>query len=156
MKDNKLYKTVPHEEWQKQYPGKKYHDVYPDEPKEAGVLVLVPVEQEDWIKEKLDRLEYLEGLINNPEIENFLEGVRIEAAHQTERWGAEDEAKKSPAYYSLVFGKLLGKQSMAAFDLKADKYKHHLVTMAAACFNTHRQVDIKGTAMNNWFDIDSK
>lgn len=92
-----------------------------------------------------------EDLINSPEIEDFLKGVRLESAHQTERWGSEQEALKLPHDYALVLDKLKGKQALAIWDKATDKYKHHLITMAAVCFNMHRQIDKEGTAINQWF-----
>lgn len=99
-----------------------------------------------------NRLEYLENLISNPEIEDFLKGVKIEAAHQTEKWGLEIEETKYPHDYSLVLDKLKGKQAQAIWDKDIEKYKHHLVTMAAVCHNIHRQLKKEGTALNKYFN----
>jgi hypothetical protein len=98
-----------------------------------------------------ERLEYLENLINNPEIENFLEGVKLESAHQTERWGIEHEESKFPHDYALVIDKLKGKQALAIWDKDVEKYKHHLITLASVCFNAHRQIEKEGTKMNKYF-----
>lgn len=96
--------------------------------------------------------ERLEALINSPEVNNFLEGVKIEAAHQTEKWGSEDEENKPPHHYILVFSKLLGKLAQAIFDGNTEKFKHHLITMAAACHNCHRQISKEGTSVYKWFN----
>lgn len=101
---------------------------------------------------KMDRIEYLEKLINNPEINDFLEGVKIESAHQIEKWGEEHEADKYPHDYSLVLDKLKGKQALAIWDKDLEKYKHHLITMAAVCFNAHRQISKEGTKLNKYFN----
>jgi len=102
-------------------------------------------------KEKEDRLAYLEKLIGSPEIENFLEGVRIEAAHQTDKWGMKDEESKFPHDYALVMDRLKGKQTEAIWTRDSEKYRHHLVTLAAVCFNAHRQVSKEGTAIFRYF-----
>lgn len=98
-----------------------------------------------------ERLEYLEKLINNPEIEDFLKGVQLEAAHQTERWGIVAEENKMPHHYAVVMDKLKGKMAVAIFDGDIEKYKHHLITMAAICFNVHRQIDKEGTLVHKYF-----
>lgn len=90
-------------------------------------------------------------LINTPEIENFIEGLKTEAAHQTEKWGEAHEESKFPQDYSLVLDKLKGKQALAIWDRDIEKYKHHLITMAAVCHNIHRQIDKPGTKMNDYF-----
>ncbi len=38
----------------------------------------------------------LHGLLNTPRTDDFFESVRVEAAHQTERWGTEHDAGKGP------------------------------------------------------------
>lgn len=99
----------------------------------------------------MDRLEYLEALINSPEINNFLEGVKIEQAHQTERWGMDVEETKFPHDYALVIDKLKGKLAQDVWDKDHEKYKHHLITIAAVCYNAHRQISKEGTALNRFF-----
>jgi len=97
------------------------------------------------------RLQYLENLINNPEIEDFLKGVKLESAHQIERWGIEKEQSKYPHDYALVISKLVGKLAVDIFDKNTDKYKHHLVTIAAVAFNIHRQIEKEGSGINHYF-----
>lgn len=108
---------------------------------------LSPTGESAWT----ERLKYLEALINSPEIDDFLKGLQLEAAHQTERWSVEAEEKKMPHHYACVMDKLKGKMAMAIFDGNIEKYKHHLVTLAAVCFNVHRQIDKEGTAIHNYF-----
>lgn len=98
------------------------------------------------------RLQYLEKLISNPEIENFIEGLRIESAHQTDKWGQREEESKWPQDYALVLDKLKGKQALAIWDYDKEKYKHHLITMSAVCHNIHRQIEKEGTALNQYFN----
>lgn len=99
----------------------------------------------------VERLAYLEALINSPEIDDFLKGAQLEAAHQTERWGIEAEENKMPHHYACVMDKLKGKMAVAIFDGNIEKYKHHLVTLAAVCFNVHRQIDKEGTMIHKYF-----
>ncbi len=95
--------------------------------------------------------EFYQEQINTPEIDDFIKAVKVEAAHQTEKWGAEEEAKKYHFDYALVLDKLKGKQAIAIWDRNAEKYKHHLITMAAVCHNVHRQIEKKGTALHRCF-----
>ncbi len=115
------------------------------------LLYLDEVVEEITIDEFKSRMEYLENLINNPEINDFLEGTRLESAHQTERWGQAHEESKYPHDYALVLDKLKGKQALAIWDKDIEKYKHHLITMSAVCYNIHRQIDKPGTALNRYF-----
>lgn len=89
--------------------------------------------------------------INKPELNNFIEGFKIEAVHQVERWGLEQEEKKPPHHYIMVLAKLMGKLAVAIWDKDADKFKHHCITIAASLFNCHRQIDKPGTEVHNWF-----
>lgn len=97
------------------------------------------------------RLIYLEALINSPEIGDFIEGVKIEAAHQTEKWGREQEESHHPAHYILVANKLLGKLAVAMWNGDKEKFSHHLITIAAAMHNCHRQISKNGTKINEYF-----
>ncbi len=90
-------------------------------------------------------------LIDTPEINNFLDGVKSESAHQTKKWGIEHEENKFPHDYALVLDKLKGKQALSIWDKDVEKYKHHLITMAAVCFNAHRQLNKEGTQLNKFF-----
>ena len=82
--------------------------------------------------------ERLERLINTPEISDFLKAVQIEAAHQRERWGEGHDEEKTPGDWALLLDKIKGKQCQAVWDCNLEKYLHHLITMAAICFNCHR------------------
>lgn len=93
----------------------------------------------------------LDDLINSPELQDFIKGLKLESAHQTEKWGSEHEETKFPHDYALVLDKLKGKQALAIWDLDVEKYKHHLITMAAVCYNMHRQIDKPGTILNEFF-----
>ena len=91
-------------------------------------------------------LEHLRGLINTPRTDDFFEAVRIEAAHQIERWGTEHDAGKQPADWIALLAFLTGKATMAYYVGDADKMKHHIVTVAAACLNWLRNLNGETTA----------
>lgn len=78
------------------------------------------------------RVAALEALINNPHTTDFLEAVRLEAAHQRERWAADHDSGKTDADWFWLIGYLAGKALS-----KPDKLLHHVVTTAAACLNWH-------------------
>lgn len=95
--------------------------------------------------------DHAKKVINTPEVNDFMEGVKLEAAHQTARWGEKDEHMKPPHHYIMVFTKLLGKMSVAIWDRDIEKFKHHCITMGAVGHNVHRQVHKRNTEVNNWF-----
>jgi hypothetical protein len=78
------------------------------------------------------RVAELEALINNPHTASFLEAVRLEAAHQRERWAAQHDAGKTDADWFWLVGYLAGKAIH-----KPEKQLHHIITTAAACLNWH-------------------
>ncbi len=81
-----------------------------------------------------DELQRIEALLNTPETLDFGKAVVLEAAHQRERWGEEDRAKKSDADWFWLIGYLAGK----AIRPNNEKLLHHIITIAAACANWHR------------------
>lgn len=82
--------------------------------------------------------ERLHALLNTPEIEDFIEGLRVEAAHQRERWGEEHDEQKTPEDWFWVIGYLAGKALNAQKSGDMKKLKHHLITGAAILANQHR------------------
>jgi hypothetical protein len=74
----------------------------------------------------------LTALINHPHTDSFLDAVRLEAAHQRERWAAEHDAGKTDADWFWLVGYLAGKALS-----KPEKLLHHIVTTAAALLNWH-------------------
>lgn len=96
----------------------------------------------DWltIRCALAEGDRLEALVNTPETEDFLLGVKIEAAHQVEKWGeAHDRGKSAENWFWLV-GFLAGKCLRAAIEGDRTKALHHTVSTAAACANWHRAI----------------
>lgn len=95
----------------------------------------------------VEEIRRLEALVNSPETENFLEGVKLEAVHQQERWGAEHDEGKSAVDWVFLIGHLLTKASLAFLSGDTEKAKHHIITSAAACRNWHAQVSGEENAM---------
>ncbi len=87
----------------------------------------------------------LDALINNPHTENFLESVRLEAAHQRERWGAKHDAGKQASDWFWLIGYLAGKAIRP--EQPEQKRLHHIITTAAACLNWHANVTGHSDAM---------
>lgn len=83
-------------------------------------------------------VERLNGLINTPELQDFMEAIKLEAAHQRERWGeAHDTAKDVPDWFWLI-GYVCGKAMNAWKNNNHEKLLHHIITTAAVCLNWHR------------------
>lgn len=78
------------------------------------------------------RVAELEALINTPHTLDFLEAVRLEAAHQRERWGAAHDAGKADTDWFWLVGYVAGKAVS-----KPEKQLHHIITTAAVCLNWH-------------------
>ncbi len=85
------------------------------------------------------RLLELEGRINTPHTDDWFEAVRLEAAHQVERFGATDGDKDGPAWFWLLSW-LAGKALHAWKDGDSEKMKHHLVSSSACLLNWWRHV----------------
>lgn len=94
------------------------------------------------------------ALVNKPEIEDFLRGVKLEAAHQVLRWGdAHDRDKSAKNWYWLV-GYLAGKALRAAITGQRDKALHHCISSAAALLNWHQAVKRDTTGVGVGADAD--
>ena len=98
-----------------------------------------------------EKLKKLEDLINSPELEDFLEGVKLESTHQTLKWGNNNEKMKYPHDFSNVLTYLHGKLIKAVFDNDLEKYKHHLITISAVCYNAHKQIKNDGSNTEKYF-----
>lgn len=95
----------------------------------------------------------LNGLINTPSIDGFLDAVRLEAAHQCERWGVDNDAGKEPADWFWLLGYLAGKALAAAIAGNKDKALHHSISTAAACLNWHAHLSGARTRMRPGADV---
>lgn len=82
-------------------------------------------------------IERLRDLIDRPSVGDFLESVRLEAAHQKERWGAQHDATKEPPDWYWVVGHLAGKAVHAAITGDRVKALHHTISSAAVLANWH-------------------
>lgn len=87
--------------------------------------------------------------LNTPEIHDFGQAVVLEAAHQRERWAADDPRKGDSDWFWLI-GYLAGKAlhtpimkdcaeglMFAPANDILDKKLHRIITVAAACANWH-------------------
>ncbi len=86
----------------------------------------------------------LRDLIWTPHTDNFLEAVRIEAAHQRDRWGDNHDDMKSDVDWYWTLGWLTGKA--VRFESQ-EKRLHHLITSAALLLNWHRRAQDAGVAL---------
>jgi hypothetical protein len=93
------------------------------------------------------RVAELEGLINTPHVDDFFEAVRLEAAHQQERWGSENDAGKEPQDWFWLLGYLGGKALGSFVRGDREKGMHHIISSAAALLNWHRHATGEITAM---------
>lgn len=91
--------------------------------------------------------ERLKGLLNAPEVADFMVGVMREAAHQRERWGTDDDAGKTPMDWFWLLGYLAGKSVQAANLGDIDKALHHTISSAAALANWHAALSGTSTTM---------
>jgi hypothetical protein len=115
------------------------------------------VERADQTFDKLQaEVSRLTDLINSPEIENFLEGTRLEAAHQVERWGAAHDRDKSAENWFWLVGYLAGKALRAAITGDRTKALHHCISSAAALLNWHRAIAADTTGCGAGQDADIK
>lgn len=83
-------------------------------------------------------------ILNTPEIEDFLKAVKIEAAHQKERWQCTDPEKMDAEFFWLL-GWLGGKAIHDPHDpddkrTPRERKLHRIIALAAAAFNWHEQV----------------
>lgn len=115
---------------------------------------------------ELERLQGIERDVNTPHTADFLEAVRLEAAHQRARWSAEHDAGKTDADWFWLIGYLGGKavnagklsEVAAAMGDEQDaiyhrgKRLHHVITTAAACLNWHAKLTGSDSRMRPGID----
>jgi len=95
---------------------------------------------EALVAELREKVERLETLINSPHVDEWFEAVRIESAHQVERWGVDHDAGKTALDWFWLIGYLAQKAvyaSLAGDDFKA---KHHTISTGAALLNWFRRM----------------
>ncbi|WP_454629709.1 hypothetical protein [Bradyrhizobium cenepequi] len=76
----------------------------------------------------------------SPEIQDWLEGARLEAGHQVIRFAAEHDTGKTAWDWFWLIGYLAQKAATAAAVGDVDKAKHHTISTAAALLNWHRHL----------------
>lgn len=94
-------------------------------------------ELEDCFRRASEKAHRLSAQINTPHVGEFFEAVRIEAAHQRERWGYEHDAAKHTEDWIALFVYLLGKAATAYWAGDHAKLVHHVVTVAAVASQWH-------------------
>jgi hypothetical protein len=108
----------------------------------------------DLIDDLRSEVERLRGLINTPETANFLEGVKREAAHQVERWGAAHDRQKSAEHWFWLVGYLAGKALHAVITGDREKALHHTISSAAALLHWHTAISTDTTGSGRGRDAD--
>ena len=89
----------------------------------------------------------MHDLLAAPLFEPFLDAVRLEAAHQVDRWGTAHDRGKQPQDWFWLVGYLSGKALRAHIDGDRDKALHHTISSAAALFNWHSAIAGHDTRM---------
>jgi hypothetical protein len=72
--------------------------------------------------------------LGTPEIEDFFEAVKKEAAYQRQRWAEESDAGKTDADWFWLIGYLAGK-ALHNPGGNREKKLHRIITVAAAACN---------------------
>jgi hypothetical protein len=85
-------------------------------------------------------VDRLRGLLNTPEVGDFVDAVQREAAHQRVRWGSDHDEGKTPADWFWLIGYLAGKALHALTAGNVEKGLHHVITTAAVLANWHAAV----------------
>ncbi|MES2401843.1 MAG: hypothetical protein V4573_17765 [Pseudomonadota bacterium] len=95
------------------------------------------------------------ALVNNPNTAEFLEAVKLEAAHQRDRWGDAHDRGKSAENWFWLIGYLAGKCLRACITGDKQKALHHTISSAAALANWFEAIrrDETGTGLGNDADI---
>lgn len=96
----------------------------------------------DLLTRAAAELRRLDQLINSPLTEHFLDGVRTEAAFQTEQWSDED-ADKTPEDWFWTLGYLSQKAIQAKNAGNLDKALHHTISSAALLCRWHEYIKVE-------------
>lgn len=83
------------------------------------------------VAEPVAELERLRSLIGRPYVGAWVDEILIEAAHQRDRWGADQDHGKAPEDWFWLVGYLAGKALAAHKSGDSDKARHHTVSTAA-------------------------
>lgn len=111
------------------YPPDDHDAQFPEADAEMIGAAIQIIEQH--VPRTADDLEYLrarvaqlEALINTPQTDDWLEAVKLEAAHQIERWGVDHDKGKKPEDYFWLIGYLSSKALVAANAPQNSRYRH--------------------------------
>ena len=85
--------------------------------------------------------------VNTPHTADFIEAVKLEAEHQRQRWGTDNDAGKAPHDWYWLLAYLSGKALMNALAGNIDKAKHHTISSAAMLLNWHMHLSGEDTRM---------
>lgn len=119
-------------------------------------MVTLPSGDVETLLEQALQAHDLHALINNPHTDEFLPSVKLEAAHQRDRWGdAHDRGKSAENWFWLV-GYLAGKCLRAAITGDREKALHHTISSAAALANWYEAIKRDGTGTGLGQDNDIK
>jgi hypothetical protein len=99
-------------------------------------------------------IDFHEAQINIPHTADFMEAVRLEAAHQIGRWGTDHDKGKEPTDWLWLIGYLAGKATNAAIAGDIEKAKHHTISTAAVMLNWHRHLNGDETTFRPGTDLD--
>lgn len=94
--------------------------------------ILENMSRDDLLREVIR----LDELIRNPQVTDFIEAVRTEAAFQREKWGEDHDAMKAPEDWFWLIGYLGGKAIRP--NIPKEKRLHRIIATAAACLNWYR------------------
>lgn len=97
--------------------------------------------QTERVEELERRVAEYEALIGSPHVDEWFEAVRIEAAHQVDRWGSAHDAGKTPLDWFWLIGFLAQKAVHASQSGDAFKAKHHTISTGAALLNWFRRMN---------------
>lgn len=103
-----------------------------------------------------ERMEHnlLKEMLSRPQVDEFLDGVVSEAAHQRQRWGdAHDRDKSAESWYWLV-GYLSGKAVRSAIEGDRDKARHHTISSAAVLFQWWKAIHASANGVGGDTDLD--
>lgn len=94
----------------------------------------------DLVRWALDRAragDALRAEVDSAPTADYLEAVKLEAAHQRERWGVEHDAGKRIEDWMALMVRLMGKLVESHWAGDRAKLLHHVVTGAAVLANMH-------------------
>lgn len=119
-----------------------------------GLFREMATDQGQEIERLNAEVDRLRAILNTPETADFLEGVKLEAAHQRERWGAPHDREKSAEHWYWLVGYLAGKANRAAILGDKEKALHHCISSAAALTHWHQAITLDTTGCGQGVDAD--